>query len=393
MRVGLVVPGGVDRSGRERVIPALLRLVARLAPRHDVVVFALGQEEEPGSWPLLGARVVDLGRARPPLLPGLGVLSRARQLSRAIDREGPFELLHAFWASPCGFLAALAAPRTPLVVSLAGGELAAVPEIGYGCALLPRERAKVRFALRRARAVTAASRPMVEAAARAGFGAELVPLGVEAAAFPAGAPRREGEPFRLVSVGSLNRVKDPETLLRAFALACERVPLLRLDVAGEDTLGGEVQALAVRLGLGEAVRFHGWLAEEEVRALLASAHLLVVSSRHEAGPVALVEAAACGLPTAGTAVGHVLEGDGVRSLAVPVGDAPALAGAIVALASDEPLRLRMGEAARAWARGNDADATAARFEAVYASVAASVRRAGRGGGRRRGGGGPSPTPR
>lgn len=369
MRVGLVVPGGVDRSGRERVIPALLRLVERLAARHEVVVFALGQEERPGEWPLLGARVVDLGRAARRALPGLGVAARARQLSRSVRRHGPFDVLHAFWASPCGFLALAAAARTPVVVSLAGGELAARPEIGYGCGLLPRESAKVRVALRLAAAVTAPSGPMLRAAEEAGFDAELVPLGVEV---PAAAPRpvrRGGDPVRLLFVGSLNRVKDPGTLLRAFALARDRLPSLLLEIAGEDALGGEAQALASGLGLGSSVTFRGWVPPDEVGALLARADLLVVSSRHEAGPVVLVEAAARGVPTVGTAVGHVAEGAGVRSRAVPVGDARALAGAIVALASDEPLRRRLGDAALAWARENDADRTAARFEAVYRRVA------------------------
>ncbi len=366
MRIALVVPGGVDRSGRERVIPALLWLVERLARRHDVVVFALGQEREPGSWPLLGARVVDLGEQAPAGIPGLGILRRRRQLARAIRSEGPFDVVHAFWATPCGFLATTSVPRgTPVVVSLGGGELAAVPQIGYGCGLVGRERVKVALALRRAAAVTAASRPMVEAAAAAGVRARLVPLGVEPEGFLEQAPRVAGEPLRLLHVGSLNRVKDQATLLRAFARAREDVPELALDVVGEDTLGGEVQALATTLGLRDAVAFHGFLPTDGLRPLLARADLLVVSSRHEAGPVALVEAAACGVPTVGTAVGHVKEGDPERSIAVPVGDAVALAGAIVALARDPGRRLRMGEAARAWARANDADATAGRFEEIY----------------------------
>jgi glycosyltransferase involved in cell wall biosynthesis len=372
VKVGLVVPGGVDPSGRERVIPALLWLVERLAARHDVVVFALGQEEEPGEWPLLGARVVDLGRARR-RLPGRGVLERVAQLSRSLRREGPFDVVHAFWASPCGFLATLAAPRrTPIVVSLAGGELAAIPEIGYGCSLVARERWKVGFALRRAAAVTGASEPILRAAAAAGVEGALVPLGVEADGFPS-QPRpvaRDGgeTALRLLHVGSLNRVKDQATLLHAFALARRRVPALLLDVLGEDTLSGQVQELAARLGLLDAVTFHGWLPTDEVRPFFARADLLVVSSLHEAGPVALVEAAAFGVPTAGTAVGHVAEGDGVRSLAVPVGDAEALADALVTLASDAGLRARLGAAAFAWARENDADRTAARFGEIYRRV-------------------------
>ena len=370
MKIGLVVPGGVDRSGRERVIPVLLWLVERLAARHEVVVFALGQEAEPGEWPLLGARVIDLGRAPRRPLPGLGILARIAQLSQALRKHGPFDVVHAFWASPCGFLAIAAAPRrTPVVVSLAGGELEAIPEIGYGCSLVAREKWKVRFALWRAAAVTAASVPMLRAASAAGFEAELIPLGVEAGGFLPRPARSAGDPVRLLHVGSLNRVKDQATLLNAFALARRGGLSLRLDVVGEDTLSGQVQALAAKLDLLETVRFYGWLPTDEVRRLFARADLLVVSSLHEAGPVALVEAAACGVPTVGTAVGHVAEGDGTRSLAVPVRNPEALAEAIVTLATDTGMRHRMGEAALAWARENDSDRTAARFEDVYRRVA------------------------
>ncbi len=365
MRISLVVPGGVDRSGRERIIPALLWLIERLARRHEVTVFALGQEKEPGQWNLCGARIVDLGRGRHLPIPGISVALRIRQLRRAIGRAH-FDIVHAFWASPSGFLASMAFHRrTPLLVSLAGGELAAIPEIGYGCALITRERMKVAHAIRRADAVTAASDPMVRAAANVGCTASLVPLGVDSAGFLPPLPRAANEELRLLHIGSLNRVKDQATLLRAFAEAKLRVPGMILDIIGEDTLGGEVQANAARLGLTGSVCFHGWLPTDQVRLFLQRADLFIISSLHEAGPVALVEAAACRVPTVGTAVGHVIDGSPERCLAVPVGDPFALAEAIVALAVDSDRRLRMGEAALAWAARNDADATAARFEAIY----------------------------
>jgi hypothetical protein len=61
MKIGLIVPGGVDRSARVRVIPVLLALIERLARRHQVVVIALHQEPEACEYPLLGAHVINLG--------------------------------------------------------------------------------------------------------------------------------------------------------------------------------------------------------------------------------------------------------------------------------------------------------------------------------------------
>src|SRR6185295_12726615 len=60
MKIALVTNGGVDRSGRESVTPVLLNLIARLARRHQVHVFALSQYPEPCTYPLQGAIVYNL---------------------------------------------------------------------------------------------------------------------------------------------------------------------------------------------------------------------------------------------------------------------------------------------------------------------------------------------
>jgi glycosyltransferase involved in cell wall biosynthesis len=301
-------------------------------------------------------------------VPGLAFAKRVSLLRRLLIRNGPFDVVHAFWATPCGATAAAAAPRIPLVVSLGGGELAGIAGIGYGCDLVPRERLKVRWTLRRAAAVTAASGPLVAEARRRGIPARLVPLGVEEAGFLAAAGPSSGGTFRLLHAADLNLVKDTPTLLRAVRrLGALGLPVA-LDVAGEDTLHGAVQAEAARLGVSHLVAFHGRLPTSRLRPLLCAADLFLLSSRHEAGPVAVVEAAACSVPTVGTAVGHVAEGSPVRSLAVPVGDDAALADAAASLLVEPGRRLRMGAAAREWAWANRAATTAERFEALYRDV-------------------------
>ena len=361
----------MDRSGRERVIPALLWLIERLAARHETHVFALAQEPLPADWTLRGAAVHNLGLSAHARWPGEALFAAGRRLARGLSAHGPFDVVHAFWANGPGFLATRAARALgiPAVVSLAGGELAALPDIGYGGQLHLRERFKTTRTLRRAALVTAASAPMLAAARAHGVDAALVPLGVPQESFADPLPR-EASP-RLLLVGSLNRVKDVPTALRALRRVVEARPAVHLDVVGEDVLGGEIPREAIALGLSRHVTFHGFLPADALLPFYRRADLLVHSSRHEAGPLVTLEAAACGVPTVGTAVGHIRDfGEPApeRALAVPAGDDGALAAGILALLADGPRRQAMGEAARKWTRAHDADATAAAFERIYSEA-------------------------
>ena len=110
-----------------------------------------------------------------------------------------------------------------------------------------------------------------------------------------------------------------------------------------------MQALAARLGIADRLSFHGFQTQRQLRPLFERADLLVMSSRHEAGPIAVLEAAVIGVPTVGTAVGHIREWAPRAALAVPVGDAAALARAMHLLLTDETLRLDMAWDAHAMA--------------------------------------------
>ena len=93
---------------------------------------------------------------------------------------------------------------------------------------------------------------------------------------------------------------------------------------------------------------------------------MVVSSLSEGAPIAMLEAAITGVPTVGTAVGHVAEYAPEAAIAVPSRDAGALAAAILRLAGDEEFRLRLANAAQARALVEDADFTASAFLDLYA---------------------------
>jgi glycosyltransferase involved in cell wall biosynthesis len=365
VKIALVVPGGVDRSGEYRVIPALLALIARLARAHDLQVFALAQEERPDSWELCGARVHNIGRGH--------THRHALRTLIAEHRRAPFDVVQSIWSSSSGLIAVLAARllRLPSCVHVTGGEVIALPDIGYGSALSFKGRLRESLVLRAASQVTSPSASMIATLARRGVTATRLPLGVDLSAWPLQAPQRRDPhaPARLIHVGSLNRVKDQALLLRALAMLQGRGVPFEMDVVGEDTLGGELQTLAAELRLDGRVSFRGFLTQSQLRPLVQAAHVMVISSRHEAGPFAVLEAAVAGVPTVGTAVGHVAEWAPGAALAVPVGDHRALAHALGELLADEERRLRLAREAQARAVREDADHTARAFQAIYAALA------------------------
>ena len=97
---------------------------------------------------------------------------------------------------------------------------------------------------------------------------------------------------------------------------------------------------------------------------------MIMSSRHETGPLAVLEAAVAGVPTVGTAVGHIAEWAPHAAVSVPVGDWAGLAGAIEPLLKDEDLRIRIAREALQRATREDADYTAQEFQALYSRLAA-----------------------
>jgi glycosyltransferase involved in cell wall biosynthesis len=207
---------------------------------------------------------------------------------------------------------------------------------------------------------------MERLAKAAGFGAELIPLGVDTGTFcPVAAERPAGPPWRLLHVATLNRVKDQPTLLRGLARVVALRPGVHLDVVGEDTLGGAVQNLCAGLQLQQHVTFHGFQPTERLPAFYQRAHLLVVTSRHEAAGVVVLEAAASSLPTIGSAVGYVADWSPYAAYAVPAGDETALADGILTLLGDPARRERMAHEAARRARAQDADWSANAMERLY----------------------------
>jgi GalNAc-alpha-(1->4)-GalNAc-alpha-(1->3)-diNAcBac-PP-undecaprenol alpha-1,4-N-acetyl-D-galactosaminyltransferase len=146
----------------------------------------------------------------------------------------------------------------------------------------------------------------------------------------------------VVSMGRLVEQKGFDILLSAFAKIANKHPNWQLLILGKGQLHQDLETLKENLGLSGKAILVG--SVENPFAILNRAKLFVMSSRHEAFPMALGEAMACGLPVISTdcrSGPREIIRDGIDGILVPTEDVTALATAIDKLISDEKERLNL----------------------------------------------------
>ena len=371
MKIAVVVPGGLHPSGTEQVVPSWLALFERLAASHQIHAFALKHLQQPQSYSLLGFTVHDLGRPSAPA--GLTRWAQERALARALDRYGPFDLIHGFHADPAGQLAARAGRRlkVPSVVTCDSGEFVSIPQINYGSQRTARGRRAVSEACTIATAVHVCTSFMATLADAHGVTATVIPLTSvtsRTAPIERSMVRDADGPFRLVQIASLSRVKNQRLLIDALRIVRNTVDA-HLDLVGEDTLNGELQQHAATIGMDAHVTFHGFLPQKQVIGVVTRADLYVQSSLHEAAGVAVLEAAASGVPTIGTAAGFVADWSPTNAAAIDKTTPESLADGILALYADPDRRHSIAAHARTFALAHDADWAATQFDRMYRKLA------------------------
>lgn len=193
--------------------------------------------------------------------------------------------------------------------------------------------------------------------------------GIDAGRFREGS--RKNTPPRIVTVGRLvDAEKGQKVLLHAVAILKRRGHPVQCRIVGDGPSRPELEAIVADQILADSVQLVGYLLD--VRDELAEADIFVLPSREEGLGVAGLEAMAAALPLVGSHVGGIPEivQPGVTGFLFPVGDAEALADALLPLLQDEPLRRRMGEAGRSLLRGRfDIESMVGRYFDVYTGLA------------------------
>jgi glycosyltransferase involved in cell wall biosynthesis len=301
-------------------------------------------------------------------------------------------VLHGHWVVPGGAIARRATEvlrRTgrdlPLVVSLHGSDV-------FMAERHPLARRSARGVFARAAWVTACSDDLRHRAAALGADAarmETLPYGVDLDRFAPDAQARGdvrrqhgiGDAPLVFAVGRLVRKKGFEYLIDAARDLHRRHPALRVVIAGDGDLYGELSARGAAAGATPegrpTVQLIGARPQPEIARWLAAADVAVIPSvRDDAGnvdglPNTALEALASATPVVATTAGGLPQviDDGVDGRLVGERDVQALAHAIDDVLSSDDRGRRLGDAARArMGRDFSWSAVAARFEAIYNKV-------------------------
>jgi glycosyltransferase involved in cell wall biosynthesis len=202
-----------------------------------------------------------------------------------------------------------------------------------------------------------------------------VPNGIAPPPPPSGADVRSelGIPPGVPLIGTVSVLRPQKALdvfVRASAELLRENPDLRVLLAGDGPLKGELTELVHGLGVQDRLLMPGY--RSDASDVIAALDVAISSSAFEGSPLAVMEYMESARPIVATRVGGVpdLIEDGVNGLLVEAGDDAALAAAIRRMLADPEAARRMGEAARERRRREfTVELMVRRFEALYERLA------------------------
>lgn len=284
-------------------------------------------------------------------------------------------LIHAFFGFPAGFVAASLRRRSavPYIVSLRGRDVhAGKSAAGRGPSGVLRR--VTEWAWKNAAALVSVSEGLKRIALEIspGMDVTVIPNGVDSKVFRPGDGTVDSEEVVVLFVGRLEPYKRIHDLLQAVSrLRAGASGRIRLRIAGDGSLRGEIPRAVEALDLQDTVEMLGHVTAERIPELYRQAHIFVLPSLVEGMPNVILEAMASGIPTVATRVPGseelIVPGEtGLLCAPMRVDD---LARHLRTLVENPALRKRMGRAARSEAESRSWESAARKYLSVYRRTA------------------------
>ena len=272
----------------------------------------------------------------------LKVNSHYRRMLRSTD----YDLVHAFFAFPTGWLCYRTANKLPYIISLRGSD---VPGYNIRLGLDYKLTAGLfRRIWSSAAAVVANSEGLRKLALEfmPDLDIKVIPNAIDTEKFQPSQKQSLTEPIRVLTVCRLISRKRIDLLIRAIGRAKELGLNIHFNIAGEGNLMPPLQRLANELNIADSVTFMARVPAERMPQLYRDNDIFVMSSIHEGMSNAMLEAMASGLPIITTPCEGVEELIADNGIVVERADAEEIAKAIKKLADDRQTYRQMTIAAR-----------------------------------------------
>ncbi len=172
---------------------------------------------------------------------------------------------------------------------------------------------------------------------------------------------------KMIYVGRLGLEKGVDVVVKAFAIAREKNPALRLDIFGEGPAKKELEVLIAKLGIGESVGFVGFVTRPTIKRALKQHDFFVTASTMETQGLVILEAMAAGLPVLGVdalAVPELVH-DEQNGYLVKPRDPKEMAEAMLKLTESAARNKKFGQKSLEFAEVHDISNCVTKLESAY----------------------------
>ena len=295
-------------------------------------------------------------------------LAKARRPYNRLIKESRYDLVHAFFGLPTGWLCRKTADRLPCIISLRGSDV-------------PGEHARLQLEYKllgpllkriwtRAAALVANSVGLKKRALRflPSVNIDIIPNGIDLGRFAPVPNKQLTNELKLLTVGRLSVTKRFELLIEAVELLSKKENVVRLTIAGGGGLLPQLKNLVEQKGLNNIINLAGRIETEKMPDVFRQHDIFVTATMQEGMSNAMLEAMASGLPIVTTRCEGVEELISDNGIVVEDASAPALAEAINNLAENQQAYKAMCVSARRNAEKFGWNTVASQYKRLYNRV-------------------------
>ena len=273
-------------------------------------------------------------------------ITRATPSYRRLLKENQYDLVHAFFGLPTGWLCYRTANRLPYIISLRGSD------VPGGHARLQFEYKLLGPLLKRiwtgASALVACSDGLKNRALKflPSANIDVIPNGIDLDKFHPVSNRELSGELKLLTVGRLSVTKRFEMLVEAVEILNKQGKNVRLTISGGGRLFDELKTIVEQKKLTGIIHLTGRIETEKMPDVYGAHDMFVSASMQEGMSNAMLEAMASGLPIVTTRCEGVEELISDNGIVVGTDSAESLAEAIIKLADNQQQYNMMCIAAR-----------------------------------------------